>query len=65
LSGANLEGANLNRATLEGTNLVGANLQGASLEGTRFNAETELPDGTRWAANMDLARFTDPQHPDF
>ena len=55
LQGAGLDGTDLQRATL-----IGANLQGATL-----NENTILPDGTKWTQDTDMARFTDPKHPDF
>ena len=55
LQGAGLDGTDLQRATL-----IGANLQGATL-----NENTILPDGTKWTLDTDMARFTDPKHPDF
>jgi hypothetical protein len=51
---ANLEGANLYEANLEAANLKDANLHGAS-----------LPDGSTWTPETDMARFTDPNHPNF
>jgi hypothetical protein len=65
LKGANLEGANLNRAILEGADLSKASLEGANLEGARFDLLTMLPDGSAWLPSADLARFTDPDHPQF
>jgi uncharacterized protein YjbI with pentapeptide repeats len=60
LEGANLQGANLTRADLEGANLLHADLTGAIL-----STRTTLPDGSRWTEDTDMARFTDPAHPDF
>lgn len=81
LAGANLSRANLEQAVLietdmqnayfEKTDLRGANLQDANLKGcVSFNqalldATTILPDGTRWSAGVDTARFTDILHPQF
>ena len=80
LVGADLSGADLERAKLEGTDLEGANLQGANLTradleeanllnadltGAIFTTRTTLPDGSRWTEDTDMARFTDPEHPDF
>ncbi len=70
LSHANLQGARLNHADLTGAHLEGARLQDADLRGavlTRaiFDERATLPDGSKWSAENDLARFTDPQHPDF
>lgn len=60
LEGANLRGANLTRADLEEANLLNADLTGAI-----FTTRTTLPDGSRWAEDTDMSRFTDPAHPDF
>ena len=74
LSGANLYKVNLYKANLSGANLSGANLEGAdlnraSLSGARLlGASLEyvaLPDGTNWTPDIDMARFIDPEHPDF
>ena len=67
---ANLTGVYLKRANLEGadlreSNLEGANLGRANLEGSDFNDLILLPDGTKWAPDTDMKRFTDPNHPDF
>jgi uncharacterized protein YjbI with pentapeptide repeats len=80
LSGANLQTANLTSAYLQRAslfradlreaslywaNLQGAYLEGANLEGAHFSEGTRLPDGTNWTPDTDMARFTDPDHPDF
>lgn len=70
LSRANLQGANLRGSELEGTMLDGANLQGAALRSmyigsATFSEHTILPDGTLWIRDVDMMRFTDPDHPDF
>jgi hypothetical protein len=70
LGGANLEGAYLAQANLEGAFLGGANLEGAvlagaNLQGAKFSDYTTLPDGTKWAPDTDMTRFTDRKHPDF
>ncbi len=65
LRGANLQHASLYEAKLYGTNLQGANLQFARLEGAKFDENTILPDGNKWTPGMNMARFTDPRHPDF
>ncbi len=65
LSRANLQEADLCDAFLKGADLKHANLQGASLSGAKFDEETVLPDGSKWAPDTDMARFTDPAHPDF
>ncbi len=76
---ANLAGADLQDADLRGvflweadvhkTLLNGASLAGASLIGTDFSVahwqKLTLPDGSRWSANCDLRRFTDPRHPQY
>lgn len=65
LEDADLEGANLSSANLRGANLMEANLRGAILGEAKFNENTTLPDDTKWIPATDLARFTDPEHPDF
>jgi hypothetical protein len=65
LRGTTLQGANLARANLEGAELRGANLQGAMLAEAKLDKNTILPDGSKWRADSDLARFTDVQHPNF
>jgi hypothetical protein len=70
LRGGNLQGAHLGGANLQGVKLFNANLQGAdlfnaNLQGADFDENTTLPDGTNWTPNTDIARFTDPKHPDF
>ena len=65
LGGANLQGAFLVRANLQGANLYRANLQAAALQQANFDPYTTLPDGTKWTLGTDMARFTDPGHPDF
>ncbi|MEL6408628.1 MAG: pentapeptide repeat-containing protein, partial [Chloroflexota bacterium] len=79
LAGADLWGANLNRAFLAGSNLERtnlrdvdlsdaslwrANLTGAYISNTNLSGVT-LPDGKKWNENIDMSRFTDPQHPNF
>ena len=59
LPDANLQGANLTRANLKGADLFSANLQGAEFK------HATLPDGTRWTPHTDMARFTNPKHPDY
>ena len=70
LSEANLQGADLRWANLPGASLWDANLRGADLrwanvQGARFSENTTLPDGTKWTPDADMARFTDPNQPDF
>lgn len=65
LQGADLGGANLQWVHLQGTKLYLANLQEAALNGARLDEETTLPDGATWTPDIDLDRFTDPEHPDF
>lgn len=62
---ANFLGANFNRTNLQRTNLTGANLMGAVFSEAVFNENVTLPDGTKWAADTDMGRFTNPQHPSF
>jgi uncharacterized protein YjbI with pentapeptide repeats len=62
---ARLCDADLRGAHLEGAVFVNADLRGAALEGAVFDALTILPDGAAWSAESDLARFTDPNHPQF
>jgi len=69
LVGANLVNANLFSASLENADLRGANLRlailnNANLEGAKLQGTT-LPDGTTWHERVDMARFTDPNHPNF
>jgi uncharacterized protein YjbI with pentapeptide repeats len=65
LNGAYLRDANLSGSHLEGARLEGADLTHAILEEAHLDELTTLPDGTRWAADTDLRRFTNPNHPDF
>jgi hypothetical protein len=65
LPAANLQAAFLGRTKLQGAYLVDANLLGAYVRTTEFDEETGLPDSTKWTPNTDMARFTDPEHPDF
>ncbi len=65
------KGANLQSACLRGADLRGANLNDANLidahfdEATLLDCETILPDCTYWEEGNDIARYTDPKHPDF
>lgn len=65
LMGANLHGAALKGVRLQGADLRGANLEKALLDGAEFDENTVLPDGSHWAPETDLKRFTDPKHPAF
>ncbi len=61
----NLRDALLTSTIFTAANLIDVDLQGAKLDKTVFDSTTTLPDGTSWAANTDLTRFTDPAHPQF
>ena len=61
----NLEEAILREANLQGADLIGANLKGAFLDEAGLSENTTLSDGTKWTLDTDMARFTDPDHPDF
>ena len=65
LTEADLREASLQDAYLQGANLVAANLQGANLRDAEFDEHTVLPNGTHWTPGTDMARFTDPNHPNF
>jgi uncharacterized protein YjbI with pentapeptide repeats len=65
LNGANLQGVSLFYTNLKEVDFTDANLQGARLLASEFHVRTTLPDGTRWTPDTDMARFTDPDHPDF
>lgn len=60
-----LREAVLTDADLRGANLASANLERARLSSDSFDIETWLPDGKYWTPGTDLARYTDPSHPDF
>jgi uncharacterized protein YjbI with pentapeptide repeats len=62
---ANLRGADMEGARLQGTDMKGTNLQGANLKDARFDEKTILPDATHWTSDIDMTRFTDPNHPEF
>lgn len=61
--GAYLREANLTGAHLEGARLDGADLRNAVLEGAHLDELTILPDGCVWSPDIDLGRFTNPDHP--
>jgi uncharacterized protein YjbI with pentapeptide repeats len=65
LCGARLWDADLREANLREVDLKGASLHRANLQGADFDENTTLPDGTKWTLDTDMARFTDPKHPDF
>lgn len=65
LVNADLQGALLGGASLQGADLLRADLRKALLWDAVFDEATMLPDGTRWTPDTDMARFTDPSHPDF
>jgi hypothetical protein len=64
LRGAVLELADLSQASLQEADLRGANLTNAILTGAvgldeaDFDADTILPDGSRWSRGVDLTGFT-------
>jgi len=62
---ANLSGQDFAGTILRGANLTGADLTGANLVGAVMDGSTILPDGTRFAAGVDLQRFTNPLHPEY
>lgn len=62
---ATLAGADLTGANLLGTIFTGADLSQARLDGASYDGKTVLPDGTFWTPDTDMARFTDPSHPNF
>ena len=65
LSGADLQNAALVGTALQGANLLRAKLQGVYLLETEFDEHTILPDGSTWTPHTNMARFIDPEHPDF
>lgn len=70
LSGADLRltactGTDFHGARLNGADCTDADWQHATLADAQFDSATRLPDGSTWSAGGDLARFTDPAHPDF
>lgn len=64
LASADLTEANLQDANLTNTILIEANLTNTNLQGADLSVAV-LPDSTRWDKTVDMARFTDPNHPDF
>lgn len=62
---AGFNSANLSGADFSGANLSQANLAWADLTDAIFNEETILPDRTHWSEDVDMDRFTDPDHNDF
>lgn len=78
---ANLKGADLQSAYMQGADIRGADMQGAiltnaELEDAKFSIrtgnekvdqsfDTTLPDGSLHTENVDLAKFTDSEHPDY
>lgn len=76
LSFADLQGAQLFLADLPGAILIGTNFKGADLREANlgratlslvagFDEKTRLPDWAWWTPHTDIARFTDPKHPEF
>jgi hypothetical protein len=65
LSGADLRGVNVREVNLAGADLSAAKLEGANLTDALFDETTILPDGSNWSPQTDMARFTDPGHPEF
>jgi uncharacterized protein YjbI with pentapeptide repeats len=80
LSGANLTNTDLKGKLLVDSDLTGTILKGADLEGAKLGVydsrfpellpplmdeDTVLPDGSNWTSETDMARFTDPKHPNF
>lgn len=65
LSEANLSRVSLRRTDLSGARMRSANLVGADLRDAIFDETTVLPDYSTWTPQTDMARFTDPNHPDF
>jgi uncharacterized protein YjbI with pentapeptide repeats len=56
-SQANLRGAKLTFANLHGAHFRGANLQGAHLGGAKLDAETTLPDATKFDPEKGLKQL--------
>jgi uncharacterized protein YjbI with pentapeptide repeats len=74
---ADLSNADLTGADLSGTYLCRANLVGANLTKVKFSTRTVLPDAEDigeflepvydryWTTEIDMRRYTDPDHPEF
>jgi hypothetical protein len=65
LEDANLQQAFLFHADLRGAYLEAANLREAYLFIAKLDEYTTLPDEATWTPDTDMARFTDPDYPDF
>lgn len=65
LSYADLSDVQFRNVNLKETNLREADLEGADLQNGRFSKKTTLPDGNGWTRDVDMARFTDHDHPEF
>lgn len=63
LVSADLAGANLDASDLRGANLSNATLDQSTVQLARLDADSILPDASRWQPGLDLRRFSDPQHP--
>ncbi|MEM6282865.1 MAG: pentapeptide repeat-containing protein [Chloroflexota bacterium] len=65
LTGADMSGANLTSTDVSGVFMENANLSTANLLDAEFDEETFLPDITTWRPDIDMTRFTNPEHPNF
>jgi hypothetical protein len=65
MTGANLRNVDLVAAHLEGALMSEVDLTHAKLEKAKMDERTQLPDKTNWFPGADLARFTDPHHPNY
>ncbi|MEM9953185.1 MAG: pentapeptide repeat-containing protein [Chloroflexota bacterium] len=65
LDDANFTNADLLFANFTNAYLDAANFMNANLRLADFNETIILPDGTNWTPDTDMARFTDPTHPNF
>ncbi len=61
---ANLQGALLWEANLQEADLSGANLQEAGLRAANLE-NAILPDGTTYSEDVDMEKFTNPEHQDY